>query len=240
MDWTGEGVVIGLRPHGESSVVLEAMTADRGRHLGLVKGGRGPRLHSALQVGNTVRLSWRARLEDHLGHYAVEPLKSRAGHTIDSRLATFGTQTLAGLLRYLPERDPHHELYAGVLVVLDHLEDTTVAATLMARFEIRLLEELGFGLDLSVCAATGSRDDLAYVSPKTGRAVGRSAGLAYHDRMLALPEFLRADGSGGAPTVDDLAAAFRLTGHFLVRHVSEPRGQVLPTARDAFIRTVLG
>jgi DNA repair protein RecO (recombination protein O) len=238
MDWTAEGFIIGIRTHGEGSLVVEAMTAERGRHAGLVRGGRSPKAQATLQVGNTVRLVWRGRLDEHLGTFAVEALTSRAARLMESRAATFGLQAMAALLRELPERDPHPELYEGAIVLLDHLDQPAVAGALMVRFEMRLLEELGFGLDLSSCAATGTRDDLVYVSPKSGRAVSRAAGEPYRERLLPLPGFLLGRNGDPAPEAEALAAAFRVTGYFLEKHLAEPRGKPLAAAREAFVREV--
>lgn len=235
MEWSAEGFVLGLRPQGETAVVLEVLTAERGRHFGLVRQGRTARVSGFLQAGNSLHLTWRARLEDHLGHFTVEPMASRVERLMADRLGTYGFSTLAGLLRYLPERDPHPRLYALSQLVLDHLDDRRHLGGLMARVELALLDELGFGLDLSKCAATGAREDLAYVSPRSGRAVSRSAGLPYHARMLALPEFLLEADYSGDVGGEDLARAFALTGFFLERHVAVPRNQPLPIQRDSLI-----
>ena len=199
MQWTDEGIVLGTRRHGETSLILELMTEGHGRHLGLVRGGRSRRLQPMLQPGNTVRATWRARLDEHLGNYTVEATTLRAARLIESAVGLYGVQALASLIRLLPERDPHAQIFTALAGVLDWLDDPVVAGALIVRFELRMLEELGFGLDLERCAATGTNDDLAYVSPKTGRAVSRSAGEPYHDRLLvaaALP--LRAAGGGGS------------------------------------------
>jgi DNA repair protein RecO (recombination protein O) len=161
MEWRDEGIILGTRRHGETSAILEVMTGAHGRHLGLVRGGRGRRMQPLLQPGNRVELHWRARLDEHLGLYQVEPLELNAARLFDSAVAVFGLQTLAAHLRLLPERDPHRTLYETLGLVIGHLEDPVSAAELLIRFELLVLDELGFGLDLSQCAATGSRDDLA-------------------------------------------------------------------------------
>ncbi len=230
--------MIGVRRHGESAVILEAMTPTRGRHAGLVRGGRSQKLQPVLQPGNSVRLVWRARLEEHLGNYSVEGLSLRAGHLIDNAAALAALVHLGGLLKLLPERDPHPNLYEALLAIVQHLDDLPLAASLVARFELMLLAELGFGLDLTECAASGAREDLIYVSPKSGRAVSRDAGKPYGDRLLPLPRFLMADASAQAPPAGDLVAAFRLTQHFLTRLVFEPRGLHAPEARERFVGAV--
>jgi DNA repair protein RecO (recombination protein O) len=235
MQWSDEGIIIGTRRHGETSVIIELMTPAHGRHLGLVRGGRSRRLQPVLQPGNSVTATWRARLDEHLGTFAVEPTAQRAARLIEGAAGLYGIQVLAGLLRLLPERDPHPRLYEGLAAILDWFDRPAVAAGLLVRFELKLIEDLGFGLDLERCAATGANDGLAYVSPKTGRAVSLAAGEAYRDRLLALPPFLLATPSADAPPPDELGAAFRLTGYFLSRHVYEPRGLAPPDARERFI-----
>lgn len=237
MEWRDEGMVLGTRRHGETSAILEVMTRAHGRHLGIVRGGRSRRLQPVLQPGNRVELVWRARLDEHLGTFAVEPVALNAARLIDSAAAVYGLQTLAGHLRLLPERDPHPGLFEALAVMIDHLAEPASAAELVVRFELLVLEELGFGLDLSTCAATGTRDDLAYVSPKSGRAVSRAAGEPWHDKMLPLPAFLRR-GSGLRAALADFDAAFRMTGYFFTRHVYEPRGLAEPESRAGFLAAV--
>jgi DNA repair protein RecO (recombination protein O) len=232
MEWRDEGVVIGLKRLGESSSVLEAMTRGHGRHLGLVRGARSSRLAAALQSGNTVGLVWRARLDEHLGAFAVEPLALRAGRFLPSAMALAGLNLISALLRLLPERDPHDGLFDAVTVVVEAL-DSAQAPALLAQFEVRMLREFGFALDFSACAATGGRADLIYVSPKSGRAVSAAAGAAYRDRLLPLPAFLH--DADREPTHDEVADAFRLTGFFLERELFAPRGLKLPGAREALI-----
>jgi DNA repair protein RecO (recombination protein O) len=198
VQWSDEGIVLGARSHGESSVILELMTREHGRHLGVVHGGRSRRMAPVLQAGNSVAATWRARLDEHIGHYAVEPDTLRSARLLASPMALYGVGALALHLRLLPERDPHPGLYAAAIFLLDHLDEASLAPALFIRFELMLLAELGYGLDLSGCAATGQPDDLHYVSPKSGRAVSRVAGAPYHDRLLPLPGFLR--GEADLPT----------------------------------------
>jgi DNA repair protein RecO (recombination protein O) len=214
------------------------MTRGRGRHLGLVRGGRSQRLRSVLQPGNRVDVVWRARLDEQLGFFQVEPIEQNAARLLESASAVYGLQTLAAHLRLLPERDPHERLYETLGLVLAHLDDPTVAGALVARFEIIVLDELGFGLDLLRCAATGTSDNLIYVSPKTGRAVSAEAGAPWADRLLPLPAFLRS-GAEIAGDSEAVGAAFRLTGYFFARHVYEPRGLTAPDARAGFLAALL-
>ncbi|MEJ2626292.1 MAG: DNA repair protein RecO, partial [Pseudolabrys sp.] len=173
MQWTDEGIVLGVKRHGEASGILELMTREHGRHLGMVRGAFGSRMKPILQPGNGVSANWRARLDEHLGNYTVEALNLRAAGFFGASHAIYGVTHLAALMRLLPERDPHEGLYGAFETLLDHLDDPTWAAPEVVRFEFRLLAELGFGLDLSECAATGATDDLVFVSPKSGRAVSR-------------------------------------------------------------------
>ena len=233
MQWTDEGIVLGVKRHGEANAILELMTREHGRHLGLVRGGFGSRLRPVLQPGNTVRAVWRARLDEHLGNYAVEGLRLRAASFFASSHAVFGVTHLAALTRLLPERDPHAGLHAALDEILERLVDAQIAAPMAARFELQLLSELGFGLDLEVCASTGTTADLIYVSPKSGRAVSRAAGEPWQEKLLRLPAFLREKSM--SPVGNDLADGFALTGYFLSRHVLEPRGLALSDARSHFI-----
>ncbi|MEX0408349.1 DNA repair protein RecO [Aquibium sp. LZ166] len=234
MEWRDEGIIIGSRRHGESSVILEVMTRVHGRHMGIVRGGRSRRMQPVLQAGNRVELVWRARLDEHLGMFQVEPLELNAARLLSSACAVYALQTLAAHLRLLPERDPHPGMFETLSIVLEHLEDPATAAELLVRFELLVLDELGFGLDLTSCAATGATQDLIYVSPKSGRAVSRHAGDPYRDRMLPLPAFLSAGTGqrGDAGAMDD---AFRLTAFFFNRHVYEPRGMEPPQTRAGFL-----
>lgn len=216
-------MVLTTRKHGESDIILEAMTQDHGRHLGLVRGGRSRRLRPVLQPGNALQLTWKARLSDHLGQFQIEPETLRAGELMTSGLGLAGVQHLAFLLRLLPERHPYPRLFNALDVVLDHLDTADAAGALLIRFELELLTELGMGLDLSSCAATGTQDELVYVSPRSARAVSRDAGLPYHDKLLPLPSFLL-DGqrqAGSELTWPDVTQGFELTSFFLDRHLGD-------------------
>jgi DNA repair protein RecO (recombination protein O) len=184
---------------------------------------------------------WRARLDEHLGTYTIEGTQLRAGSLLASSHAVYGVTHLAALVRLLPERDPHEDIYEMLEHTLDDFEDAGGAAAHLVRFELAMLAELGFGLDLSNCAATGETDDLVYVSPKSGGAVSRTAGEPWRDRLLRLPAFLREEEGGTQHgfTDEDLQDGFRLTGLFLLRHVLEPRGQGHSDAREGFINAVM-
>jgi len=229
MEWRDEGVVISVRAHGETSAIAEILTADHGRWMGMVKGGRSRQQRPVLQPGNLVMATWRARLEDHLGLFQLEPLSLNAGFILSYPLKLAGLSTLMALTQMLPEREPHARLYQAAHVVLAAMEDDAIWPALLVRWEMGLLDELGFGLDLSRCASTGQAEDLAYVSPKTGRAVSRAAGQPYHEKLFLLPAFLNG-GVGGSPL--DVIEGFKLTGFFLERHVFGPRQVAMPAARD--------
>jgi DNA repair protein RecO (recombination protein O) len=239
MEWTDEGIVLGVRRHGESSAIVELLTREHGRHLGLVRGGAGSRMRPLLQPGNSVRAVWRARLDEHLGYYAIEGMRLRAATVLGSSFAVYGVTHLASLARLLPERDPHQDIYEMLERTLDDFDDAGDAAVHLVKFELAMLAELGFGLDLENCAATGATAELIYVSPKSGGAVSRQAGEPYQDRLLRLPAFLREQDAGQNGWSDqDLQDGFRLTGLFLLRHVLEPRGQGHSDAREGFINAV--
>jgi len=242
MEWTDEAIVLTARRHGDSSVVLEVISRLHGRQLGLVRGGRSRRLAPLLQPGNSLRTVWRARLDEHLGNFSVEPLRLRAASLIDGAELLFTLQSLTTHLRLLAEREPHPALYQVVHEALEGLaatEPPTPAslAAFLARFELALLDELGFGLDLERCARTGERSGLAYVSPRSGRAVSREAAIGYEDRLLKLPPFLGGEPSNRGP--EELADGLRLTAHFLQRDLYGPRGLAMPSARDELIARLL-
>jgi DNA repair protein RecO (recombination protein O) len=216
------------------------MTREHGRHLGLVRGGAGVRLKPVLQTGNLVSATWRARIDENLGYYVIEAMDLRAASYLSAAHALYGLHHLAALCRLLPERDPHQPVFDLLEHTIAGLGAPLPAAALVAHFELHLLAELGFGLDLQACAATGTTADLIYVSPKSGRAVSRQAGEPWRDKLLALPAFLGADGDGGAPSAAELRDGFALTGFFLTRHVYDPRGEPLPAARYHFIAAAVG
>src|SRR5271163_659845 len=196
MEWTDDGIVLGVRRHGATSAIVELLTREHGRHLGLVRGGSASRMRPLLQPGNSVRGVWRARVDEHLGTYAIEGTRLRAARLLASSHAVYGVTHLAALARLLPERDPHEEIYQMLERTLEDFDEAGEAAVHLVRFELAMLAELGFGLDLENCAATGETTDLVYVSPKSGGAVSRAAGEPWRDRLLRLPPFLREGGGG--------------------------------------------
>lgn len=236
MDWTDTGVILATRPHSETNVVVELLTRAHGRHLGLVRGGKSRRQRPALQTGNTVSAQWNARLSEHLGTLKIELLTPYAASAMEDKASLAGLNALCALARLLPERDPHAGLYDALLLILEHMSDETVWPGLMVRWEMELLNDLGFGLDLTACASTGRRDELIYVSPKSGRAVSAEAGEPYKDRLLRLPRFLARNPMPNAATESgDILDGFALTGYFLHHHVLAPRGLEMPEARGRLI-----
>ncbi|PKQ11168.1 MAG: DNA repair protein RecO [Alphaproteobacteria bacterium HGW-Alphaproteobacteria-1] len=234
MEWRDQGILLGVRRHGEGSVILEVFTETHGRHAGLVRGGASRRMAPVLQPGAQVALEWRARLEDHLGTFRVEPVKSRAW-TMGERLALAGLNAVCGLLLFaLPEREAHPVLYRHSLILLDLLDQPEIWPLAYLQWELALLEEMGFGLDLRSCAVMGKgANDLSYISPKTGRAVSRAGAGDWADRLLPLPPCLL--GQGPAPEAE-IAQGFDITGHFLRHHLAPHLGnRPLPDARARFV-----
>lgn len=237
MDWRDEGIVLSTRSYGESGAIVELLTRDHGRHLGLVRGGAGRRYKSILQPGNSLSVHWRARLSEHLGTFTVEMLKPRAGVLMDEAFALTGLTAACAIAGILPEREAQAPLFEAMTVLLDLMEDAEIWPAVFVRWELGLLQELGFGLELGHCAATGSRDDLAYVSPRSGGAVSREAGAPYAERLFRLPPFMVGSQAGiGHP--DDIAEGLRITGHFLERHFYAPLGRHLPDARIRLMQRI--
>lgn len=234
MRWTSEGIVLATRRHGERALIADVLTPDHGRHAGLIRGGQGPKQRVLYQIGNQVALTWSARLADHLGTFAGELLVGRAARFIDDRRRLGCLAAAAAVVvSSLPEREPHPRVYNAMtelFVVLDR-DDGYLAP--YVRLELELLAELGYGLDLSCCAATGTRDDLAYVSPRSGQAVSAAAAVPYRERLLVLPRFLLDDMA--APGLADIINGLTLTGFFLDRRVFDAHGRKMPAARVRFV-----
>ena len=234
MEWADDGIVLSLRGHGESAAVVHLLTREHGRHAGLVRGGNSKKKRGILQPGNEVHASWRARLEEHLGTFTVELLDGHAARVLTDpgRLAAMSSAcSLVDIC--LPEREPHPDLFASLQAMFSILPEAEWAAAYVA-WELSLLAELGFGLDLSACAATGVVDDLICI-PKSGRAVSRDAGAAYREKLLPLPQFLigRVDVAGNA-----VSDGLRLTAYFLERHVLTPQDKLLPDVRSHIARSL--
>lgn len=242
MQWTDQGIVLRARRHGESSAIVTLLTRAHGRHAGLVRGGAGRRQRGVLQPGNEVEAAWRGRLAEHLGSFTVELTAARAAPLLDDPLRLAALDSACTLTdAALPEREPHRPLFEAFRILLDALQGEEDWLPVYLRWELGLLGEMGFGLDLGQCAVTGATEDLAYVSPRTGRAVSAVAAAPYRDRLLVLPGFLVA-GRGAPPANDpaaDLRAGFELTGFFLERHVFHRERGGLPAARDRFVERFL-
>lgn len=237
MDFTSEAIVLQARKHGETSAILETFTRDRGRHNGLVRGGAGRRMRPLLQPGNIVEVEWRARLEEHLGYYTVEIVDALAGVFMEDRLSLAALNSIAALLcEMLPEKQPMQPLYDVTRIVLEQLYDPEIWPALYVRWESALLQALGYGLDLSRCAATEATDDLTHVSPRSGRAVSAEAAKPYVDKLFRLPPFLRGEPIASP---EDIGDGLKLTGHFLETRVQWERNRTLPDARQAMVERLL-
>ncbi len=233
MDWTDEAITLGARAHGEGSAIVTLLTKHHGRHLGLVRGARSKRLAPALQPGSLVEATWRARLNEHLGTWTIEPTKSHAPAVLNEPLELSALSSICALAEVaLPERERHEALYEVMLVFLDHLDDRTVWPAVLVRWELGLLKELGFGLELETCAVTGLTENLTHVSPKTGRAVTAEEAAPYEGRLLKLPSFL---AGGGKASPVEVLDGLKLTGYFLERRVLHPHDDELPAARGRFL-----
>ncbi|MBJ6372682.1 DNA repair protein RecO [Sedimentitalea arenosa] len=234
MDWRDHGILLTSRQHGETSAIIDVFTRRHGRHSGVVRGGTSRKIAPILQPGAQLDLAWRARLEDHLGTYQVEPLRSRAAAALSGRLALAGLNAVTALLSFcLPEREAHSDLYQRSEQLLDLLGQDDIWPLAYLRWELALLQDLGFGIDLSACAATGATEELVYVSPRSGRAVSRAGAGEWADRMLPLPPVMR--GEGLAPD-EEIAIALGTTGHFLKHRLAPALGHAqVPEARGRFI-----
>ncbi len=234
MQWSDDAIVLGVRRHGEAGLVVQLLTRDHGRHAGLVRGGQGRRLRPIYQTGNRVIATWKARLSEHLGSLTAELLQGHAARLMEDpgRLATLASAAAMAEMA-VPEREPHVGLFEDLAALLEALDRDAGWAVSYVMWEMRLLTELGFGLDLSRCAATGTTDSLVYVSPKSGQAVSAEAGEPYKDKLLSLPPFLLREGEGSNPA--EVLAGLDLTGFFLERRIFEPHGKTLPPARSRFV-----
>jgi len=229
MQWHDTGFVLVARRHGESALIVELLTREHGRHAGLVRGGQSPKARGMLQPGNEVAATWRGRLDEHLGTIGCELVQAHTARFLDDpgRLAGL-TSAVALVCAALPEREPHGNVFVSFARLIGALDSAVDWPAQYVRWEQDLLSALGFGLDFGGCTPPGATADLAYVSPRTGRAVSRTAGLPYHDKLLRLPEFLWRDSPADEA---QLVLGMTLTGHFLAHHVFAPQGRTLPSAR---------
>jgi len=234
MEWRGEAILLSVRRHGESSAIIEVFTEEKGRHTGVVRGGTSRKIAPILQPGAQLDVYWRARLEDHIGAFTVEPVRSRAALVMDNRLALSGLNAVTALLGFcLPEREPHPALYRRSGQLLDLLGQDNLWPLAYLQWEAALLNEMGYGLDLDACAVTGATDDLCYVSPKSGRAVSRQGAGEWAERLLPLPPALLGQGQGGNKEIAD---GLETTGYFLANRMAPDLGsRPLPDARARFV-----
>ncbi|MEL6643112.1 MAG: DNA repair protein RecO [Pseudomonadota bacterium] len=237
MEWRDQGALLAVRRHGETAAIIEVFTAEHGRHAGVVRGGTSRKIAPILQPGAQLEVTWRARLDEHIGTYSVEPLKSRAAEVMADRLTLSGLNAVTALLVFaLPEREGHPVLYRRTITLLDMIGVNEAWPLAYLRWELALLDEMGFGLDLSVCAVTGAVDDLAYVSPRTGRAVSAEGAGEWAEKLLPLPPALMGAGRGD---LSEIAEGLRTTGHFLQTQLAHSLGdRPLPEARARFVDLV--
>ena len=237
IEWRDEGALVRVRKHGESSVIIEVFTASRGLTSGIVRGGTSRKIAPILQPGAQLDVMWKARLEGHLVSFTVEPIRSRTAQVMQDRLALSGLNAVMGLLSFLlPDREVHAPLYARTIQLLDLLGQNDVWPLAYLQWEVALLDELGFGMDLSACAVSGLNDDLFYVSPRTGRAVSRLAAGEWADRLLPLPHVLLGKGDAN---LQEIVIALRTTGHFFNNHLARSLGdRPIPNARQRLIETM--
>ena len=237
ISWTDDATILMSRPFGETSAVVEVFTPDHGRCVGVVRGGASRKKAAMLQAGSQVSVTWKARLNEHMGSMTVEPVRSRAAQSMSDRLALAGLNAVCALLsRALPEREPHEPLYHRTIQLLDLLGQSEVWPLAYLRWEQALLEELGFGMDLSACAVRGVNEDLAFVSPKSGRAVSREAAGDWADRLLPLPPVLA--GKGDADNAQ-IGIALRTTGYFIEKRLLTSLGdRPAPAARQRLLDAI--
>lgn len=232
MDWRGEGILLSSRPHGESAAIIRVFTAEQGVHAGVVRGGAGRKLTPVLQPGAQLALAWRARLDDHIGTFTVEPLRARAALMLADADRLAALASVCALLQWaLPERDPHPGLYFATVDLLDRLASGHAWLGALVLWELRLLDDTGYGLDLTECAVTGLTEGLEFVSPRTGRAVTPEGAGAFADRLLPIPPMLRGAPESRAQAVQGLA----LTGHFLTQGLAEALERPIPQARQRLL-----
>ena len=233
MEWNDQGILLAVRAHGESAAIIDVLTQRHGRHAGLVRGGSSRKFAALLQPGNLLSLSWKARLEEQLGSFSVELKRANSGHILSSRQKLYGFNALSAMLaRYLPEREVNESIFGAVVDILSRYQSELFWQHKYCLFELEFLNALGYGLDLSQCAATGQSDDLAYVSPKTGRAVSRDGAKGWENRLLVFPEFLQQDELRPISSTE-FRQSLTLSGYFFAKHVpvTPPK---LPEARLRF------
>ncbi len=241
MEWTDEGMLLSVRKHGEGAAIIEVLTKNHGRHAGVVRGGGARKSAALLQPGAQLAVRWRARLAEHLGSFSVEPKFSRVTEIMAGRREIAAFAAISGLvLTCLPEREPQGAIYAKVMALMEDFSIDSAWLAKYIRWELLMLDELGFGLDLAGCAVTGTNDNLAYVSPKTGRAVSSAAAVGWEDRLLKLPVFLT-DPEFHLPSNESIMQGLVLSGYFLKSGILASDGRKeMPQARDRFVAVLNG
>ncbi len=230
MEWQGNGYVISTKKFGENSVILDVFTRDRGRYQGLVRGGTGRQKRALLQAGNYLKLNWRARLEEQLGQFQVEAIKLNTGYILSSKLAPLALSSICELLKKLPDRQAYNQLYDSFEIVLRHLIDDKDWLPLLVKWQIGFLQQMGYGLDLSKCAVSGTTEDLRYISPKTGRAVCEQVGLPYKGKLFDIPPFIYGDFTKDI-TPQHIFGGLKITEYFLKKHIYNVHNLPFPEAQ---------
>ena len=237
IEWRDEGALIAARAHGENAMIIDVFTPSRGRHSGVVRGGTSRKMVATLQPGTQISVTWKARLETHMGSFTVEPVRSRAALVMNDRLALNGLNAVCGLLaRTLPEREPHSPLYDRTIALLDLLGQNDVWPLAYLHWEMALLEELGFAIDLSACAVRGTNEDLCYISPKSGRAVSAQGAGEWASRMLDLVPVMKGEGDASG---SEIARAMKTTGYFIENRLFGDHSGTVPAARQRLIDALL-
>ena len=237
MEWRDHGILLSSKKHGETSAIIEVFTPNHGKHLGVVRAGTSRKLAPILQPGAQVNLTWRARLQDHIGTFSVELSRSRSAIALSDRLALSGLNAVVATLRsVLPEREAMGEFYEATEQLLDHLDQSDIFPLIYLKWEMFLLETMGYGLDLTTCAVTGKTSDLLYISPKSGHAVSTHGAGQWKDRLLPLPVVMIGKGSGDKVEV---LAALNVTGFFIENHLFKGLGlDRVPYARAHLLELI--
>lgn len=233
MQWTDEAILLSIRKFGETKAVTRVFSRTHGVHGGVVRGASSKTQRGVLQPGNAVSATWNARLSEHMGAFKIEPLQPFSAYAMADKYKLAALSSACALLEAaLPERHPYPVLYHHVYAFLEQLSDSGDWLETYIRLELEILAQSGFGLDLKTCAATGSLENLSYVSPKSGRAVSKDAGEPYKDKLLPLPAFLCSATKGD---MQETLAGLRLTGYFLDSRLTAPHGKKLPAARQRLV-----
>lgn len=238
MQWSDSAIVLSARPHGERALILRVLAKDHGVSAGIVPAGRSKTQRGVFEPGNVLLVNWNARLAEQLGRFTAELIEATPALIMHDEMRLTALSSLCVLLeRGLPEHVAEPALWDASLDFIARLKNDKPWQLAYARLEYLMLAECGFQLDLSACAATGTREDLCYVSPKSGRAVSREAGAPYHDRMLPLPGFFQnSDSSENGINPKETLDALTTTGYFLAHWLLEPHGRKLPPARARLVQ----